>query len=126
MHIQVESPQFPLTAALSSHLERNLRDELGLFTDRIRNVHAHFADINGRRGGSDKRCRLIVHLSRVRHVVVECTDADLYVAITRCAGRLRRAVGRRIHKRHRVREQRALPGELISARTAEKSDESIQ
>ena len=62
MDIRIESPQFPTTNALSSYLRRRLRDHLPFGTERIREVEAHLSDVNGRRGGRDKRCRLIVRL----------------------------------------------------------------
>ncbi len=101
MEIQIESPQFPTTKALRRYLKRRLQDHLAFGTERIRDVKAHLADVNGQRGGPDKRCRLIVRLNQAPEVVVESTDSDLYVAIRRSAGRVGRAVKRSIGKRRR-------------------------
>lgn len=103
MEIQIESPQFPITAALSRHLRQQLRDNLAFCAERIRQVQAHLCDVNGQRGGADKRCRLVVRLSRAPRVVVESTETDLYVAIRRAANRLGRATARRIGRQARLR-----------------------
>ncbi|MGD8956585.1 MAG: HPF/RaiA family ribosome-associated protein [Chromatiaceae bacterium] len=99
MEIRIESPQFPATNALSSYLRRRLRDHLAFGSERIREVEAHLSDVNGRRGGQDKRCRLIVRLNQAPEVVVESTDSDLYVAIRRSADRVSRAVRRSFGRR---------------------------
>ena len=58
--------------------------------DRIQRVVMRLSDINGPRGGADKRCHLQVVLAGLPDVVVEDIEADLYVAIDR-ASRSRRA-----------------------------------
>ena len=37
-------------------------------------------DINGPRGGIDKRCRIVVKLKRSGELTVEATDTDMYVS----------------------------------------------
>jgi ribosome-associated translation inhibitor RaiA len=113
MDIRIESPQFPTTNALSSYLRRRLRDHLPFGTERIREVEAHLSDVNGRRGGRDKRCRLIVRLNQAPEVVVQSTDSDLYTAIRRSADRVgravRRSIGRRLSSRRRRDRQTLEP-----------------
>ena len=109
MDIRIESPQFQTTRALSSYLKRRLQDHLAFGTERIREVEAHLSDVNGRRGGEDKRCRVIVRLNQAPEVVVESTDSDLYVAIRRAADRVGLAVKRSIGKRLRPRRRRDRP-----------------
>ena len=98
MEIQIESPQFPLTAALNRYLRRRLDEDLACCAERVREVRAYLSDTNGRRGGIDKRCRLVLRLNRQADVVVESTETDLYVAIRRAADRLHRALARRIDR----------------------------
>ncbi len=109
MDIRIESPQFPTSNAMSSYLKRRLQDHLAFGSERIREVEAHLSDVNGLRGGQDKRCRLIVRLNQAPKVVVESTDSDLYVAIRRSADRVGRAVQRSIGKRLGPRRQRERP-----------------
>ena len=56
------------------------------------------SDINGPHGGADKRCHLQVVLAGLPDVVVEDTEADLYVAIDRATDRAGRTVVRRIDR----------------------------
>ena len=59
----------------------------------------HFDDVNGARGGADKRCRIIVTLIPSGSIRVEDTDSDLYAVVARAADRLARAVGRELERR---------------------------
>ena len=56
------------------------------------------SDINGPRGGRDKRCRIQVPFAGKPNVVIEDTESDLYVAIDRAAERAERAVVRRLER----------------------------
>ena len=96
MQINIQARQFPLTDALSSHAERRLRFALTSCDDHIHRVVMRLSDINGPRGGADKRCHLQVVLTGLPDVVVEDTEANLYVAIDRATDRARRTVGRRL------------------------------
>ncbi|MGB5472485.1 MAG: HPF/RaiA family ribosome-associated protein [Gammaproteobacteria bacterium] len=96
MQIDIQARQFSLTNALRSHAERRLRFVLTCCGDHIQQVVMRLSDINGPRGGADKRCHLRVVLTGLPDVVVEDTEADLYVAIDRATGRAGRTVGRRL------------------------------
>ncbi len=54
--------------------------------------------INGPLGGSDKRCHLQAVLAGLPDVVVEDTEADLYVAIDRATDRVGRTLVRKIDR----------------------------
>jgi len=106
MQIEIQSPQFPMTTALNHFLRRQVKGHLSPCADLIRSVQAHLSDVNGLRGGADKRCRLIVRLSRAPAIVVESIDDDLYQAIRRATQRLGRAVVRRKNKRTLARRRK--------------------
>lgn len=118
MQIEIQSPQFPMTTALNEYLKGQLKGQLSSLSERIRSVHAHMSDVNGQRGGADKRCRLVVHLSKTPTVVVESTETDLYQAIHRATNRLRRAVERRGRKRVVARRRQQLPMNLAEELSA--------
>lgn len=109
MQIEIQSPQFPMTSALNHFLRRQIKGHLSPRTDLIRSVQAYMSDVNGLRGGADKRCRLVVRLSRAPAIVVESIDADLYRAIKRATQRLGRAVVRRKGKRTLARRRQGQP-----------------
>ncbi len=96
MQIDIQARNFSLTNALRSHTERRLRFALTCCEDHIQRVVIRLSDINGPRGGVDKHCHLQVVLAGLPDVVIEDTEADLYVAIDRATGRAGRTVGRRL------------------------------
>lgn len=122
VEIRIESPHFSATPPLGRYLKTRLKEQLAFCGERVRQVEAHFSDINGRRGGADKRCRLVVRLSRSPEVVVESTESDLYLAIRRAADRMTRALQRRIGRQaSRRRTQRPIPA--VAAALTEAADD---
>ncbi len=99
MQIDIEARNFPLTEAPCTHAERRLRFALTCCGDCIRGVVMRLSDDNGPRDGADKRCRLRVMLADLPDLVVEDTQADLYVAIDRATDRARRTLVRKIERR---------------------------
>jgi ribosomal subunit interface protein len=100
MQIDIKARQFPLTDALYGHAERRLHFALSSYGDQIRRVIVRLSDINGPRGGADKRCHLQVMLVGLPDIVVEDTEPDLYVAINRATDRAGRTLMRKFN-RHR-------------------------
>ncbi len=98
MQIDIQARNFSLTEALRSHAERRLRLALTCCDRRIRRIVMRLSDINGPRGGADKRCHLQVMLAGLPDVVIEDTETDLYVAIDRSSDRAGRTVVRRIER----------------------------
>lgn len=107
MRIDIQSRGFTLTAPLREHVRRRLSFELGWAADKIATVTVRLSDLNGPRGGSDKRCRIRIDVPSAS-VVVEDVEGDLYFAIGRAADRARRALQRRIARRNHHRKG-ALP-----------------
>jgi ribosome-associated translation inhibitor RaiA len=83
---------------------------VGRFTSRIREVRVQIGDVNGPKGGLDKRC---VILTTVRgcgagsgEVIARHGDADFYAAIDGAAHSLKHLVARRVHRGHTKRHGR--------------------
>ncbi len=87
MNIHIRAQGFELTDRLREHTERRLRFALGWADDRLRQVSICLSDENGPRGGEDKRCRIQIAFPGAPNVVIDDTEADLYVAIDRAADR---------------------------------------
>ncbi len=76
---------------------RRLEFALGRFAGRVRSLNVSLTDLNGPRGGLDKKCLIAVRLARPRRViVVEDVDTDAVVVVSRAAERVSRAVSRAI------------------------------
>jgi ribosomal subunit interface protein len=115
MHITVRSHGFVLTEALRTYVEQRLRIALGWTGSRLRKLVVSLSDINGPRGGIDKRCKIQVQLSGAKGVVIEDTEADMYVAIDRAAERADRAVVRRVERLRGFSHVRLAPNERPAA-----------
>lgn len=98
MQFDLRAQGFDLTDGLREHAERRLRFALDWARHEIGRVVLRFSDINGPRGGSDKRCQVRIPLPRMRDVVVEDTAADLYVAMDRAIERAARTLERRLSR----------------------------
>ncbi len=96
MKVDVHAQGFPLTEALAEHAERRLRFALKHAADRVQHVSVRLADVNGPRGGVDKKCSVHITLAGAPDIVTEDTEADMYIAINRAVDRVGRTVLRRM------------------------------
>ena len=101
MQIDIQTHGFTATVALREHVARRLQHALGCCADRISRATVRLSDVNGPRGGVDKRCQIQVRLATLTDVVIEDTEADLYVAIDRAAERAGRTAVRHLARQRR-------------------------
>lgn len=88
--------------ALREYIERKLELALDRFDHRLERIQVRLEDVNGPRGGLDKRCRL--HASGPSwRIHVEGAGATFYDAVDAAAARARRSVGQLLS---RLAEQR--------------------
>ncbi|MGE0480763.1 MAG: HPF/RaiA family ribosome-associated protein [Phycisphaerae bacterium] len=99
MLVQIQNPSTRLSARVREQIDRRVRFALSRFAARIRGVRVRVADLNGARGGVDKRCLLEARLTPRGRVVVEATDVDVEVAVSRAADRVARRVGDELRRR---------------------------
>ncbi len=105
MQIDIQARDFSLTDALRNHAERRLRFSLTCCDGHIQRIVVRLSDINGPRGGADKRCHLRVVLDGLPDVVIEDIEADLYVAIDRATDRAGRTLVRKISRQQTLLKQ---------------------
>jgi putative sigma-54 modulation protein len=103
MNIELRSSNLPISEALREHVSRRIDFAVRRFASRIDRIVVRLVDVNGPRGGPDKRCRIIARLSPAGSVIVEATDADVYVAASQAAIRLDERVARALATRKRPR-----------------------
>lgn len=111
MKIGIQCRGFSITGAIAGHVQKRLNFLLGHGIRRVRRVDVTLSDLNGPRGGVDKRCLVKVSIVGLRPVIIEDIQSDLYVAIDRAAGRASRTVLRRMalfSSRHRAEASRML------------------
>lgn len=124
--IELRSTNVPISVALREHVTRRLEFVMRRFSQRVRRVVVRIVDVNGPKGGPDKRCRIIARLEPSRSVSVEATDSDAYAAVSQAALRLDERVARVLAKgRARVvplkRIAPAAPVELVPVEDGDES-----
>ncbi len=96
MQTDIHARGFSMTDAIENHVHRRLGFNFSYASNRVRRVHVRLSDLNGPRGGVDKRCLVEVRLEGLPVVVVEDIQSDMYTAIDRAVGRAARTVSRRL------------------------------
>ena len=81
MHLEIRGQNIVLTPALLERVERRVQFAVGRFDGRVTRVSVRVADVNGPRGGIDKRCRIAVRVRPAGEIVVEDTHPDLYKSL---------------------------------------------
>ncbi|QDT73506.1 hypothetical protein I41_26950 [Lacipirellula limnantheis] len=93
-----------------AYLERRLGFALGRFMSKVTRVTVTLSDVNGDRGGIDKRCRVVTSLKGMGQIVLEDRDSSLPVLLDRISGRLDRLVSRRLERDRFVRDRMPFGG----------------
>lgn len=96
MQTSIQSLGFTLTEGLRDYVMKRLAYSLNHGNEHITRLTVRLSDINGPRGGADKRCLIEVRLKSAPEVVIEDTEADLYTAIDRATERAGRTLERRL------------------------------
>ena len=95
MQIAIHTRGFTLTDSLRAHVQRRLGGVLAGLHGAARRVQVRLSDVNGTRGGVDKRCQVDVAMPGMTRLVVADTRTDLYAAIDRASARLKQTLARR-------------------------------
>lgn len=85
------------------YLRRKLGRKLGKFALVIERASVRIEDLNGPRGGMDKRCRIKIVLSGLPSIVVEEQHNELQAAMDGALARAERAVRRTLEARRTTR-----------------------
>lgn len=117
MQIQIQTQDFSLTEELREHVHRRLSYALNHGRDLLSRVVVRLADVNGPRGGLDKRCSIELRLKGAPVLTIEDTEARMGVAIDRAAERAGRTLDRRLARRRQVAT--LSPGDRLSLQATE-------
>lgn len=83
---------------LTSHIERRLHFALNRLEDRVTSVTVRCSDINGPKGGLDKRCAIELRGPEVGVLVVEALDSDWRRAVDQAVTLANRALVRALER----------------------------
>jgi hypothetical protein len=83
----------------AERLSRTIQDYLSKFADRITRVEMHLGDLNGSKGGPDKRCMLEARMANLQPIAVTHHAETVQLAIDGALERLDHAISHAIGKR---------------------------
>lgn len=116
MQIDIQARDFSLTESLRDYAVRRLGFALTSCNDHVQKVVMRLSDINGPRGGEDKRCHLQLVLAGMPDVVIEDIETDMYVAIDRASNRAGRTLVRKIgRQKSLLRHRRSSLTDMLSS-----------
>ena len=111
MKLLVVGERTRVSEGLHDFMTRRLHFALGRFAPEVERVTARVGDVNGPRGGMDKRCRMEVKLRGLGSVLSEACADDFEAAVAFAAERLGRGVARALERRsHRETAARRVDG----------------
>ena len=84
--------------AIKDYISLRLRNALDRFTSMIISARVRLEDLNGPRGGIDKRCKVLLSLASGQHLAIEATSNDAYVAVDWAAQRAKLRLSRYMDK----------------------------
>lgn len=102
MNIHIQAQGFDLTPAIEAHTINQIRFHLANFSSHIIGVDVFHKDINGPKGGVDKKVLIHVRMTSRMTTTIERTRSDLYDATSEAARQTKRAVRRTLNKHRRM------------------------
>ncbi|HEY7372516.1 MAG TPA: HPF/RaiA family ribosome-associated protein [Polyangia bacterium] len=107
-HLEVRTRGFELTDALYQRAVDHIAAKVARHARFISLVTVRLEDVNGPKGGLDKRCRVELLIAGAAPIIVDETDQDAYAAVDLAGERLgivvdRMLAGRRARRRQRGR-----------------------
>jgi ribosomal subunit interface protein len=98
MHLDIQTSGFSLTDSIRDYTKLRMQFALHRNDKYITRVQVRLADINGPRGGIDKRCQIDLSLAGQNDILIEDIETNLYVAIDRAADRCARTLARKLNR----------------------------
>lgn len=106
MQIDIVHRNVCVTSEQKMWIDRRMHFALGRFAGRVRQASLVFSDINGARGGIDKKCRLLVTLNPLGEVVFEEMASNIEAAVSIIADRASRTIARQLERHKDVQVPR--------------------
>lgn len=108
MRIDLHCDGVEAAPGLRDYVTRRMRFAIGRFRDHIQWARVKVADVNGPRGGADKRCVVQLRLRNLPDVVFAITQLDVRVAVDEAADRVSRVLAQRVRRQQRPERSRAV------------------
>ncbi|WP_320820480.1 HPF/RaiA family ribosome-associated protein [Thalassolituus sp.] len=98
MKIKIQARHVALTKDLKDYVKRRISYALGSRDDKIERIVVTLSDVNGPKGGEDKRCKVLIKLDGKNDIVIDDKQEHFHSAIDLAVDRASRAVSRRIER----------------------------
>ncbi len=108
MRIDLHCDNVEAAPGLRDYVTRRMSFAIGRFRDHIQWARVKVADVNGPRGGPDKRCVVQLRLRNLPDVVFAITQIEVRAAVDEAADRVARVLSQRL-RRHQRKDRIALP-----------------
>jgi len=108
MKIDVRFRGLEASDSFREHVRRRVHFQMSRFGGAVRSVVVRIGDINGPKGGVDKRCQVTLRGSRLGPLTIEDLSADVYSALDMALERAARAAGRDIERTRYARREDAI------------------
>lgn len=105
MKIDVRFRGVEASNALREHVRRRVHFQMSRFGNAVHSVVVRIGDINGPKGGEDKRCQVTLRGSRLGPLTIEDLSADVHSALDTALERAARAAGRDIERKRAARRE---------------------
>jgi len=108
MQVHLVDGRIPTTPGMLEFVHSRITAAVGRFSSRLQEIRIRIADVNGPKGGLDKRCLILATVNgRGRGdggvVIARHCDNDFYAAIAGAAHKLKRLVTRHMESHTRSR-----------------------
>ena len=111
MQLDLQAPGLAIGTGIREHVARRLNSALSRCSNRIRRVSVRLRDINGPRGGIDKRCSIKVEMENAGAITIEENGSELRSLINRAMERTASNVFKRLDRVTRPVRLRKMRGE---------------
>ena len=98
MNVNVRFKGFPPSPSLAEYMTDRAHQHLDRFGHRVSAVDVRISDINGPRGGRDKRCQIAIHVPGLPTLHLEELHESFYAAVDEAALRASRVVARTLER----------------------------
>jgi putative sigma-54 modulation protein len=106
MRLTILAPQLSATDRVRNYVDQRVRNALVHVENRVDSVQIRLEDLNGPKGGIDKRCQVYANCGRLGVVRTEARDDDLRLAIDTAIDRAKSAVQNAVDKRMTLRRSK--------------------
>ena len=114
MNIDIQALDFSMTDSIERYVKERINYLFSSRHDQIQRIDVRLSGDNGPNGGNDKHCQIRLTLPRLKEIVIDDVQSDLYVAIFRAMDRASRTLIRRSSRLQNKKRQLDVPYKLTS------------